>query len=112
MNTEHVVRILRLADNDLLYLESRYYNLKSEVKSLEAKKGGLIRTIQEYENQLGLLGKSFDNYCQLCLEEEIKLTHLQRQRSTLKVDLCPPASESCATIMSVPFLPLWRWLGL
>ena len=80
INADHVVRILRLADDDLPRLEGRHYNLKSEVNSLEAKKGSLIRTIQEYENQLRLLGKSFDNYCRLCLEEEIKLTHLQRQR--------------------------------
>ena len=38
INAEHVVRILRLVDyNDVLSrLEGRYYNLKSEVKSLEA----------------------------------------------------------------------------
>jgi hypothetical protein len=80
LNAEHVFSILKLADNDLSRLEGKYYNLKSEVRSLEAKKGGLIRTIQEYENQLGLLGKSFDNYCRLCQEEEEKLSDIQRQR--------------------------------
>ena len=74
LNTEHVVRILRLADNDLLRLEGRYYNLKSEVKSLEAKKENLIRIMQDYDNQITALGKSFDNYCRLCQEEENKLT--------------------------------------
>jgi len=52
LNSEHVVRILKLADYDLPRLEGRYYNLKSELKSLEAKKESLIRTIQEYETQL------------------------------------------------------------
>ena len=80
MNAEHVVSILRLADGDLLRLEGKYYNLKSEVKSLEAKKENLIRIMQDYENQLIALGKSFDNYCQLCQEEEVKLTHLQRKK--------------------------------
>ena len=80
INAEHVVRILRLADDDLLRVEGKYYNLKSEVKSLEAKKGGLIRTIQEYDNQLRVLGKSFDNYCRLCQEEEVKLSILQKER--------------------------------
>ena len=80
LNTEHVVRILRLADNDLLHLEGRYYNLKSEVNSLEAKKENLIRIMQDYDNQVKALGKSFDSYCRLCQEEESRLTDLQRQR--------------------------------
>ena len=52
MNVEHVVRILRLADDDLLRLEGRYYNLKSEIKSLEAKKENLIRIMQDYEKMM------------------------------------------------------------
>jgi hypothetical protein len=80
INAEHVIRILRLADNDLLRLEGRYYDLKSEVKSLEAKMENLIRIIQDYDNQITGLGKSFDNYCRLCQEEEEKLSHIQRQR--------------------------------
>ena len=79
LNAEHVVRILKLADDDLLRLEGRYYNLKSEVKSLEAKKENLIRIMQDYDNQVKALGKSFDSYCRLCQEEEIRLTDLQRQ---------------------------------
>jgi hypothetical protein len=52
MNVEHVVRILRLADDDLLRLEGRYYNLKSEIKSLEAKKENLIRIMQDCEKMM------------------------------------------------------------
>ena len=77
LNSEHVVRILKLADYDLPSLEGRYYNLKSEVKSLEAKKESLIRIIQDYDNQLTTLGKSFDSYCRLCQEEEVNLSNLQ-----------------------------------
>ena len=36
--------------------------------------------MQDYENQLIALGKSFDNYCRLCQEEETKLAELQRMR--------------------------------
>ena len=74
LNAEHVIRILRLADDDLPSLEGRYYNLKSEVKSLEAKKESLIRIIQDYDNQVTALGKSFDSYCRLCQEEEDKIS--------------------------------------
>ena len=80
MNAEDVIKILRLADDDLPRLEGRYYNLKSEVKSLETKKESLVGIIQDYNNQLTSLGKSFDNYCRLCQEEEYKLTDLQRKR--------------------------------
>lgn len=80
LNAEHVVRILRLADGDLPRLEGRYYNLRSELQTLEERKESLIRIIQDYDNQLTSLGKSFDSYCRLCQEEEDKLADLQRKR--------------------------------
>jgi len=80
LNMEHVVRILKVADGDLPRLEGRCHNLKSEVKSLEAKKDNLVRIMHEYENQVNVLGRSFDNYCRLCTEEEFKLADLQRKR--------------------------------
>jgi hypothetical protein len=80
LNAEHVVRILQLADDNLPRLEGKYHNLKSEVKSLEEKKETLSIIMQEYDNQIKALGKSFDNYCQLCQEEEEKLSDLQRKR--------------------------------
>src|SRR6476661_3592646 len=43
LNSEHVVRILKLAYYDLPSPEGRYHNLRSELKSLDAKKESLIR---------------------------------------------------------------------
>src|SRR5215467_11132561 len=80
LNSEQVVKILNLANDDLLRLQGRCYNLKSEVKNLGAKKDISVRIIQDYEFQIEALGKSFDNYCRLCIEEELKLTDLQRKR--------------------------------
>jgi hypothetical protein len=81
LNAEHVVRILRLADdNNLLHLEEKYHNLKLEVASLEEMTKSSIRTLQDYDIQLDALGKSFDTYCQLCQEQEVKLNDLQRKR--------------------------------
>jgi len=80
LNAEHVIRILRLADNDLPCLEGRCYSLRSELKTLEARKESLARIIQDYDNQVKALGKSFDSYCRLCQEEEHKLTDLQKKR--------------------------------
>ena len=80
INAEHVVRILRLAEDDLSRLEGKYYNLKSQVKLLEETKESLIRIMQDYNDQVTALGKSFDNYCRLCQEEEVNLSNLQKER--------------------------------
>ena len=73
-------RILRLAEDDLSRLEGKYYNLKSQVKLLEETKESLIRIMQDYNDQVTALGKSFDNYCRLCQEEEVNLSNLQKER--------------------------------
>ena len=76
-----IITLVRLADDNLPRLgRGRYYNLKSEVKSLEEKKESLIRIIQDYDKQVRALGKSFEDYCRLCQEEETKLAELQRKR--------------------------------
>jgi DNA-binding CsgD family transcriptional regulator len=81
LNAEHVVSILRLVDdNTLSHLEEKYRNLKLEVESLEEMTKSSIRTLQDYDTQLDTLGKSFDNYCQLCQEQEVKLNDLQNKR--------------------------------
>lgn len=81
LNAEHVIRILRLVDDDnLLHLVEKHHNLKLEVESLEKMTKSSIRTLQDYDMQLDALGKSFDNYCQLCEEQEVKLNDLQKKR--------------------------------
>ena len=81
LNAEHVVRILRLADsNNLLHLEEKYHSLKLEVESLEEMTKSSVRILQDYDMELDALGKSFDNYCQLCQEQEVKLNDLQTKR--------------------------------
>ncbi|HEY7082525.1 MAG TPA: hypothetical protein VH500_22780 [Nitrososphaeraceae archaeon] len=81
LDAEHVIRILRLVDdNNLLHLEEKYRNLKLEVDSLEEMTKSSIRTLQDYDTQLDAMGKSFDNYCQLCQEQEVKLNDLQKKR--------------------------------
>jgi hypothetical protein len=79
-NAEHVVWLLRVANNDLPELERRYYNLKSEVDSLEEKKQNLVRIIQNYNGQVIALGKIFDSDCLRCEQEEKKLADLQTKR--------------------------------
>ena len=81
LNTEYVVSILRLVDdNNLLHLEEKYHNLKLEVESLEKMTKSSIRTLQDYDMQIDALGKSFDKYCHLCQEQETKLDDLEGSR--------------------------------
>jgi hypothetical protein len=39
-----------------------------------------IKILQDYDTQIDVVDKSFDNYCQLCQEQEVKLNDLQKKR--------------------------------
>jgi len=79
-NTSHVVWLLGVADKGLPEITKRYNDLKSAVDSLEAEKLSLIRLNQDYRAQTKALGRSFDNYCLQCEQEEKKLANLRRKR--------------------------------
>jgi hypothetical protein len=51
MNIQHVLKLLRIANNDLPSVEHRYENLKTEVNSLEEQKRELNRIILELNNE-------------------------------------------------------------
>ncbi|HEY7572378.1 MAG TPA: hypothetical protein VH796_13505 [Nitrososphaeraceae archaeon] len=63
-----------------MHLEEKYHNLKLEVESLEKMTKSSIKILQDYDTQIDVVDKSFDNYCQLCQEQEIKLNDLQKKR--------------------------------
>jgi hypothetical protein len=63
-----------------LHLEEKYHNLKLEVESLEKMTKSSIKILQDYDTQIDVVDKSFDNYCQLCQEQEVKLNDLQKKR--------------------------------
>lgn len=71
-NTEHVVRLLVVVNNDLPELDRRYYSLKSEVDSFEVRKQNVVSIIHEYDGQTTTLCKTFDRYCHSCEQEEKK----------------------------------------
>lgn len=80
MKVDHVVRLLEVASNDLPALERRYYNCKSELESVEARKQNLAKIIQAYNDQVTALGKAIDNYFIRCEQEGKRLADLQRKR--------------------------------
>lgn len=63
-----------------MHLEEKYHNLKLEVESLEKMTKSSIKILQDYDTQIDVVDKSFDNYCQLCQEQEVKLNDLQKKR--------------------------------
>lgn len=79
-NTSHVVWLLGVADKGLPEITKRYNDLKSAVDSLEAEKLSLIRLNQDYRAQTKALGRSFDNYCLQCEQEEKRLSDLRSKR--------------------------------
>ncbi len=80
LNVEDIIRIMRLANDNLFSLEYRYQNLQSEVYSLELEKQNLVKIIQSYDNQATALGKTLDSYFIRCKQEEEKLVDLQVKR--------------------------------
>jgi len=76
----NIIWLLETANKGLPELSQRYFNLKSEVNSLEARKQNLLRLIHSYDSQVTALGYSFDNSCLRCKQEEKKLVDLQTKR--------------------------------
>jgi hypothetical protein len=83
-NVKHVVWLLGVATKGLPEFEYKYYNLRSEVDSLEAQKQSSVSILEEYEGQIWALGQTFDNYCSSCQEEGARLNDLQQKRSKLE----------------------------
>jgi len=84
MNTEHVIKLLQVANSDLPRLEHRYQILEQEVKTLEYEKRNSGRVFQDLSNQVAALGKTFDSYCLSCQEEGAKLNDLKQKRIKLE----------------------------
>jgi hypothetical protein len=80
LNVEDIIRIMRIANDNLFSLEYKYQNLKSEVYSLELEKQNLVKIIQNYDNQATSLGKTLDSYFIHCEQEGKKLADLQIKR--------------------------------
>jgi hypothetical protein len=80
MDSERVVRLLAIANNDLPSLENRYNNLKEEVNSLEEQKRNSDRKLLELKNQITESSNYVENYKPICRQEETKLEGLQQKR--------------------------------
>jgi ribosome recycling factor len=73
---EHVVRLLRIADNDLPSVESRHQILTQEVKSMESEKRNSIRIFQDLTDQITHLHKISEDCQSACKKEMDKMDSL------------------------------------
>jgi septal ring factor EnvC (AmiA/AmiB activator) len=86
MNEEHVVNLLRIAndDNNLPAVEYKYNRLKQEVNVLEIRKLNLNNNLQDLKNQISTLRKTL-GFCDLTHKEQIeKIAYLQSKKITLE----------------------------
>jgi predicted nuclease with TOPRIM domain len=79
MNIQHVVKLLRIANNDLRSVEVQFEKLKREISTEESEKQNLSKIIRIYKDQVTDLGKRFDSSCLSCEQEEDRLNELQKE---------------------------------
>jgi len=79
LKAEDVVRIMKIANDDLPSIEHRYEALKVETDWLEKQKQSSVRILEDYDNQITALGNRLDSYCLSCQEEGVKLNYLRQK---------------------------------
>ena len=85
MNTQKIIRILKIANNDLLSVEHRYQALQREISCLEAEKRNSSRMFQELNDQILGLQKTLDSLHSACTERSLDITKLRIHKIRLEV---------------------------
>jgi hypothetical protein len=96
MSVEHVVNLLRIANNDnvnnnntnnnLPAVEHRYQKLKQEVNSLESRKVASNKTLQDLRKQISTSRKALDT-CILTHKQQIeKISELESKKIELELE--------------------------
>jgi hypothetical protein len=78
-----VLKLLRIANNDLPSVEHGYENLKTEVNSLEEQKRNLNRVILDLNNQRTEASNYVEHYKASCRQEYTKREALRHERTKL-----------------------------
>ena len=84
MGIQHVLKLLRIANNDLSSVEHRYENLRTEVNSLEEQKWELNRIILELDNQRTEVSNYVEHYKASCRQEYTKRESLRHEKMKLE----------------------------
>jgi hypothetical protein len=80
MDTQHVIRLLTLANDDLPAVEYRYERLKREEGSLQARNHNSAITFQELSDLVSTTRGTLEQYESDCEEKRLEITKLQIQR--------------------------------
>jgi hypothetical protein len=80
MDTQSVIRLLEIANNDLPTVEYRCERRKRELGDVEAEKQSSARIFQELTDQIATMRKTRDSTRLDCEKEMERLRHLQQQR--------------------------------
>jgi transposase len=85
MNTQHVIRLLAIANNYLPSVEQRYEKLKGEEASLQVGNHNSARTFQELSDLVSTTRDTLEQYELSCKERGLEITKLQLQNVELIV---------------------------
>jgi hypothetical protein len=81
---EHVVRLLRIANNDLPLVDCKYENLKTDVKTLEEYKRNSEGRLRDLENQITEV-TNYVGHCRASYrQEQMKLEAMRQKRMKLE----------------------------
>jgi hypothetical protein len=84
MSEQHVVNLLRIANDNLPAIEYKYNRLEQEVNSLQVRKLNSNSTLQDLKNQISTLRKTL-GFCDLTHKEQIeKIAGLQAKKIALE----------------------------
>jgi hypothetical protein len=84
MNAQHVVNVLKIANNHLPSVEQRCEKLKREVCSLEGDKRNSTMILQELSNQISELSNTRDSYRSSCEGERRQMVELHQKMIRLE----------------------------
>jgi hypothetical protein len=84
MNTQHVVNLLKIANNHLPAVKQRCEDLKREVYSLEGDKRNSTMILQELSDQISDLRNTSDSYRLSCEEERRQMAEIHQKKVKLE----------------------------
>jgi hypothetical protein len=79
MNTQHVIRLLAIANNYLPSVEQRYEKLKGEEASLQVGNHNSARTFKKLSDEISYLHGILDSYRSSCEEERRQMGELYQK---------------------------------
>jgi chromosome segregation ATPase len=84
MNTQHVVRLLTIANNDLPSVEYKCEKLKREEASLKAGNQNSARTLQELSNLISTTSDTLEQYELACKQRRLEIKNLNKEYIALQ----------------------------